>query len=74
MSAQDAVLTVIEVTYINTTEGAAPEWIGVWYTDGRRAQLVLQALDRIDLLALEKGDKGRLTRNGDKLDFQSLGN
>lgn len=57
---KDQVVTVIEVTYIATKDGGRPEFIGLWYSDGRKAYLLLHPLDRADLLCLEKGDKGTL--------------
>jgi len=67
-------ITVLEVTFIATEDGGNAEWIGLWYTDGRKAGLNLFSLDRTDLLSLENGDKGRLVQQGDKWDFEVLGN
>lgn len=67
-------ITVLDVTYIATREGGPPQFIGLWYTDGQRAELLNFALNRADILALEAGDKGHLTQKNGQWDFILRGN
>ena len=69
------VITVLDATYIKTAEANPPEFIGLWFWDENvphdesKARLQLFALDRADILCLENGDKGTLTRNGERWEF-----
>jgi hypothetical protein len=66
-------ITVIEVTYINTEQGKPAEFIGLWFREGDKCKLQLFGLERTDLLSLREGDKGTLRRNGEVWDFVPLG-
>jgi hypothetical protein len=52
-------ITVLEATYINTSEGKPPEFIGLWFWDENvprdesNARLQLFGLDRSDILCLD---------------------
>jgi len=66
-------VTVLDVTYISTRDGEPPRFIGLWYTDGRKCYLMNFGLDRADILALEKGDKGYLNQQDGQWDFMLRG-
>jgi hypothetical protein len=74
------IITVLEATYINTADEKPPEFIGLWFWDENvphdesKARLQLFALDRADILCLENGDKGTLTRTGERWDFTPQSN
>lgn len=73
------VVKVLESTYISTDEGKPPEFIGLWYWDDSfhdesKWRLLLFPLDRADILCLENGDKGTLTRNGERWEFSPRSN
>lgn len=73
METAEQFITVLDATYINTAEGGPAEWIGLWYSDGRKARLLLFPLDRTEILCAEQGDKGTLSRNGERWEFTPRG-
>lgn len=69
-----SVITVLDVTYIAIEENKPAQFIGLWYSEGRKAKLILFSLDRVDMLGFQKGDKGTLTRKGEQREFTPQGN
>lgn len=68
-----SVVTVVEATYIATEPNQPPQFIGLWFHGEGKPQLLLFPLDRTDVLALKKGDKGSIARNGEQWEFTPRG-